>query len=44
MQLINAVNETITLQRNLNILETRKIWPHRFRGAGRGLFALKPHT
>jgi len=44
MLLINAVNETITLQRNLNIFESRKIWPLRVRGAGRRLFVLKPHT
>jgi hypothetical protein len=44
MLLINADNETITLQRNLNILETRKIWPLRLSGAGRHLFATKPHT
>jgi len=44
MILINAVNETITLQRNLNLLETRKIWLLRVRGAGRRLFAPKSHT
>ena len=44
MLLINIVNETITLQRNFNILATRKILLLRLRGAGRSLFALKSHT